>query len=161
MLCIPAVLTIGLCYVCRCVTGSCPFMWSRETTGPSLRERVWSPSQASSTAHWLSPESAPERAEPSGKRLLLLFFHPFSVTFTWQTKTLSWRIKACMSVISSYLSATQQPFPSHPSHSLDILVAYHYLLLTKSLYSTLGTKTHVVCLLYRLRINQLPVHCLL
>lgn len=74
MLCIPVVLTIGLCYVCRCVTGSCPFMWSRETTGPSLREKVWSPSQASSTAHWLSPESAPERAEPSGKRLLLLLF---------------------------------------------------------------------------------------
>lgn len=72
------------------------------------------------------------------------FFHPYSVTFTWQTKTLSRHIKACMSVISSYLSATQQPFPSHLSHSLDILVAYHYLLLTKSLYSTLGTKTHTL-----------------
>ncbi len=66
-------------------------------------------------------------------------FHPYSFAFTWQTKTVSRRIKACTFVISSYLSPTQQPFPSHLSHSLHLSIAYHALLL----YSTLGTKTHV------------------
>ncbi len=65
-------------------------------------------------------------------------FHPYSYAFTWQTKTVSRRIKACTFVIRSYLSPTQQPFPSHLSHSLHISIAYHALL-----YSTLGTKTHV------------------
>lgn len=157
MSCIPAVLTTGLCYVSRCVTGSCPFMWSRETTGPSWRERVWSPSQASSTAHWLSPESAPERAEPSGKHLLLLLFHPHTVAFTCQTKTL------CLGVLkhaSPWSLHTQQPFPSHPSHSLHILVAYHFLHLTKRLYST-QNKTVAQCLLALLVQNQSAVHYLL
>lgn len=74
--------------------------------------------------------------------------------------TVSRRIKACMSVISSYLSYTQQPFPSHLSHSLDILVAYHYLHLTKSLYST-QNKTVAHCLLALLVKNQSAVHYLL
>ncbi len=82
-----------------------------------------------------------------------VFFHPYSVAFTWQTKTVSRRIKACTFVISSYLSPTQQPFPSH---SLHISIAYHALLL----YSTLGTKTHVCLFALSVKI-QSAVHCLL